>query len=100
MNRRLADLEQIIIQIDMVNSRAEELNAENKRRINNLTAILEAVDADNKVGGIQSDIKDVETLKKQINDLINKTRNNYDMLDNNGEYTRLMNELEKRETSA
>lgn len=97
LNRRLTDLEENIMDIDMVNSKAEELNAENKRRIDNLTAILETIDVDNKIGGIQSDINNVETLKKQINDLINKTKNNYDMLNNNGEYIRLMQELEKRE---
>lgn len=97
LNRRLADLEDIIIQVDIVNSKAEELNTENKKRIDNLTAILEAIDLDGKIGGIHGDIDSIEALKKKIIDLLDKTKSNYDMLENNGEYVYLMKELENRE---
>lgn len=97
LQQRLTDLEKIITATDMDMSKAEELNAENKARISNLTNILDKIKLQEKIDNITLDVEEVEKFKKQILDVLNKTAKNYEILENSDEYKKLMKQLQDRE---
>lgn len=97
LQNRLRDLETIITATDMDMSKAEELNAENKARISNLTNILDKIQLQEKIDNITLDLEKVQMWKKEISDILNKTANNYETLENSDEYKKLIEQLQNRE---
>lgn len=96
-NTRLADLKEISLKTDVVNAKVEELNSRNRERINNLSRIIESLDLYGFVDGVNNDIKEIKEMHNKINDLLNKTQHNYDLLSANEDYKKLIEFLEEKE---
>lgn len=96
-NTRLADLKEISLKTDVVNAKVEELNSRNRERINNLSKIIESLDLYGFVDGVNNDIKEIKEMHNKINDLLNKTQRNYDLLNANEDYKKLIEFLEEKE---
>lgn len=96
-NVRLADLKEISLKTDLVNTKVEALNAKNKERIDNLSRIIESLDLYGFVDGVNNDINEVKTINNKIKELLSKTQHNYDLLASNQEYKKLIEFLEEKE---
>lgn len=96
-NTRLADLKEISLKTDVVNTKVEALNSKNRERINNLSRIIESLDLYGFVDGVNNDIKEIKEMNNKIKVLLNKTQHNYDLLSANKEYKKLVEFLEEKE---
>lgn len=96
LKNRIDDLGTLLAQIEKLQNTVNQTNSENERRILNLTEQLAPYQD---IGTITSGLEGAETMKKQIQQLIDSTQRNYDALRNNNTIKMLLEELGKRESN-